>query len=482
MWEEMADDLAGEFEEQYLHVTGNRSRLALQAEVALSPDGNVRRYRTIEARIRRRRDRPTLLDLVVGNMFMFINERGHRVAHVVHDPRYAQWARQVSQIALKDHVRLTQQFVGDLQDAGWGLEEAKLFPVKINPPQIRHGAGICVLPAEKFLRLARRPAKWPDQRPDIAVVVAEGSRARLAVQQAQQALDNLFGQSRQWPAQVFASSTPLMDAVNLILLEDQLDLADQHELRDALRCHETAGIRFKLAKTDSLRKPFPAQNIAYDLFILAGGRPWLPVEPQPLMCSLDAGHDKDRRTSRWVRVETNAELEITGVRSIDTALAEHIPADIVRDLWPTQASAILCRDGRMSQERQAMEARAAAEARATLEVKKSPNAILWREADDGLAPALFGDAVIDNHGDILLQTVSQNVKDYVHPIRLTTTAEDAIGLATTFLHQQAMPQLSLFNRSRLPGALYFADLVSKRTGDGWPKAIGRGFHIPEIVP
>ena len=129
-----------------------------------------------------------------------------------------------------------------------------------------------------------------------------------------------------------------------------------------------------------------------------------------------------------------------------------------------------------------METLAASEARATLEVKKSPNAILWRESEAGLAPAVFGDAMIDNHGDILLQTVSQNVKDYVHPIRLTTPAEDAIGLATAFLHQQVMPQLSLFNRSRLPGALYFGDLVSKRTGDGWPKAIGRGFHIPEIVP
>lgn len=95
---------------------------------------------------------------------------------------------------------------------------------------------------------------------------------------------------------------------------------------------------------------------------------------------------------------------------------------------------------------------------------------------------MFGDAAIDPHGDLLLQTVPQSVQDYIHPVRLTTHGADPITLATNFLHQQAVPGLSLFHMSRLPGALYYADLVSKLTGDGWPKAIGRGFFIPEIIP
>ena len=88
----------------------------------------------------------------------------------------------------------------------------------------------------------------------------------------------------------------------------------------------------------------------------------------------------------------------------------------------------------------------------------------------------------DDHGEVLVQTVPQNVRDTIHPVRLSTGFARPEELAAVFLHQQAMPGLSLFHMSRLPGTLYFADLVSKLTADGWPKVIGRGFNLPAIVP
>ena len=129
-----------------------------------------------------------------------------------------------------------------------------------------------------------------------------------------------------------------------------------------------------------------------------------------------------------------------------------------------------------------MEARAAAESRPLIEAKKSPKAILWRASENGERPAQFGDAVIDEHDEVLLQTVPQDAHDYIRPLRLTLQGDDPIGLTTAFLHQHAMPGLSIFRLSRLPGALYFADLVSKLTEDGWPKAAGRGFNIPLVIP
>ena len=108
--------------------------------------------------------------------------------------------------------------------------------------------------------------------------------------------------------------------------------------------------------------------------------------------------------------------------------------------------------------------------------------MLWHVTGDRASAAKFGDGVIDEHGELLLQTVPQNVSDYIHPVRLSSQGGDAVAVATTFLHQHAMPGLSLFRMSRLPGTLYFADLVSKLSVDGWPKIVGRRFKIPHVIP
>lgn len=136
----------------------------------------------------------------------------------------------------------------------------------------------------------------------------------------------------------------------------------------------------------------------------------------------------------------------------------------------------------MAQERDAVQARAAREGRLVLEVKKSPKAIVWRSAGSQELIAEVGDAVMDEHGEILVQSIPQQVRDYVRPLRLSTESSKAIELATEFIGQHAIPGLSLYHMSRLPGTLYFADLVSKFAPGGWPKAVGRGFRIPQIIP
>ena len=270
--------------------------------------------------------------------------------------------------------------------------------------------------------------------------------------------------------------------VNLVLLPDAQDLNDMPELRDTLRRAEANGTRLKMAKLGSMSKPYPAMNIAYDMFLLAGGKPWIPHEIQTAFCSMDAGHNKEQQKSRWVKVTTNASHTIAEVQVTDTGLAEHIPSVVLNAMWPMWAGGIICRDGKLSKEKAQMHHRADLEKSPLIESKKSPKAVLWRQSGDKLHPAEFGDAVIDPHGDLLLQTVPQSVHDYIHPVRLTTHGGDPVALATIYLHQQAVPGLSLFHMSRLPGSLYYADLISKLTGDGWPKAIGRGFKVPMIIP
>ena len=482
LWAEMAHDLASEFPDQYEFAAVWGYRICLKAEVSRSTDRLLVRYRTVEAAIRRRSGRPTLLDLSVGNMFATTSASPPEPLHVVNDPRYAHWARQAGQVSLADHSRLIRQLTTDLMDAGWRLESATLRPFKILPPTVRNGRGVRPFPPEKFYHLAQYPAEVMEPGTDFAVVWADGTQAQRAVDQLSASLAQLL--------RVRGSQLPIVrklrrmspESVNLMLLNDQDDLTNMLGLRDELREAEAAGMRFKLAKLGSLSKPYPAQNIAYDMFQIAGGRPWVPAEPQSAFCSMDAGHDKLGNRSRWVKVETDRQQTIRNVRVSDTGLAEHLPAHLIDEMWPSDATSIACRDGRLAQEKSVMEARAAAESRPLIEAKKSPKAILWRASENGERPAQFGDAVMDEHDEVLLQTVPQDAHDYIRPLRLTLQGDDPIRLATAFLHQHAMPGLSIFRLSRLPGALYFADLVSKLTEGGWPKAAGRGFNIPQVIP
>lgn len=482
LWAEIARDVASEFDDEYLYDDDWGYRLVIRTDPLSSPDNAIVRYRTIRASIRRRPGAPTLLDLSVGNLFARADSPIPRPLQVIDDPRYAQWARHAGQVPLETHAQLIERFIADVQDVGWGLEQAKLQPLNIGPPQVRNGAGVRALPTGKFNQLARAPAASPPADIDLVIVEPRRGRSPRAAGQVEAAIKSMFGQRGAWTPRIGAAKEPSEGAVSLILLDDRSDLAKEHDLREMLRLAESRGCGFKLAKASSIAKPYPAQNIAYDLFAIAGGRPWVPADAQPALCSLDAGHDKTGGRSRWVKVETDRQHAIVGVKVIDTQLAEHIPAGVLPRLWPADPEAILCRDGRMSQERALIETRAASEKRPLIEAKKSPTAILWRGTDTERGPALFGDAVVDEHGEVLIQTVPQDVRDYRHPVRLTVSGGGTVEVTTAFLHQQAVPGLSLFHMSRLPGALYFADLVSKLTGDGWPKAIGRGFRVPSIIP
>jgi hypothetical protein len=482
LWREMASDVAGEFCDQYVFSGQWGYRICLQAEASTSPDKKLVRYRTIEATIRRRSGHPTLLDLAVGNMFASVLAEVPEPLHVVNDPKYSLWARHAGEIPLADHVRLIRQFTGDLMDVGWVLQKIEQTVLHISPPMVQNGRGQQRMPMGNFHSLARYPAKMMEPQLELAVVWPEIATASRIADQLTRSFSDLFGSHAQHLPPIRKLRKPEPGAVNLVLLDDRKDLNDLPEMRDTLREAEAAGTRFKLAKLGSMGKTYPARNIAYDMFLIGGGKPWLPVSEQLAFCSMDAGHHAELGKSRWVKVETNKMHDITQVSVADTGLAEHMPPAILDAMWPASTDALICRDGKLSQERAVMERRAAAEGRPLIESKKSPKAILWREGDNGIHPAEFGDSVVDPHGDVLLQTVPQSVRDYIRPVRLTVQGGDTVALATAFLHQQAVPGLSLFKMSRLPGALYYADLISKLTGDGWPKAVGRGFGVPEIVP
>jgi hypothetical protein len=457
--------------------------LLVLKEVTASPDNKYFRFRTIEANVRRKRGYPTLLELGLGNHFAEAGDQ-HLPAppDILHDPRYAKWVRAAGAISLANHLRLCGHFVGQLRSAGRKVVADDVKACIIRPVEIENAAKQPLPFGSKLAPLFRDPAVLPSRELDFLVVHKSAQVASDAARHVEGAFVGLMGEkiARLLPS-VRVSTRVDRGCVNLILLNEQLDLTRSGAWLCGLQAEEEAGTRFKLSKVGSLCKSYPARNIAADLFNLSGGCAWHPTKPLESICAMDAGHEHDGR-SRWAKVESTPGGSISQVLVRHTGLAEHIPAQILSELWPTGADAILCRDGRLSQERNTIQSRARRESRAIIEVKKSPKPILWRMLGDDPLPAALGDAVIDSHGDVLLQTIDSPPADYIRPVRLTAQGGDAISLAASFLDQHAIPSLTLFNLPRLPGALYYADLVSKFTKDGWPKAIGRGFRVPLIVP
>jgi hypothetical protein len=256
--------------------------------------------------------------------------------HVVNDKKYAQWARWAGQIPLDDHVRLVRRFTTDLMDSGWRLEDATLRPLSIPPPHVRNGRGTQLLPGGKFHLLAQHPARGLDVDSDFAVVWPDLAEATRAASQLSSALDRLFHGDGLNSPRVRKLRRMSADAMNLVLIRDSDDLSNMPAFRDELRAAEAAGIRFKLAKLGSLSSPYPALNIAYDMFVIAGGKPWIPADDQPAFCCMDAGHDKVSGKSRWVKVETDEQQVINTVRVIDTGLAEHMPFGLAQLRQPRQ--------------------------------------------------------------------------------------------------------------------------------------------------
>jgi hypothetical protein len=485
LWAELAHDVSEFFGDNYLYASSWGFKICLKNERSYSPDRTIVRYRTIEACIRRRTGQSTLLDLAVGNMFALAAASLPEPISVFNDAQYAKstkWARQAGKIPLCEHVRLVGKFTSEVMDSGWHLEAAILKPVKISLPEVYNGHGVTTLPSGKFSSLARNPVQFIESGLDFAIVCSQADKARWARDMMTEALDCLLGsKAAQIPSiRIVRDMSP--DSVNLVLLDDEQNLMKLSSLREELRRAEATGMRFKLAKLTSLARRYPRVNIAFDMFQIAGGRFWRPAGQHSAFCSIDAGHDTIRKRSRWVKVETDEQQLIKTVKVVDTSLAEHLPADLIDEMWPSMSNAILCRDGRFTQERARVKTRATAEKRPLIEVKKSPKAVLWHSSATGVRPVSEGEAIIDEHDEVLIQTVPQDEMDYIRPLRLSLHGGDTISLSTAFLHQQAMPGLSLYRMSRLPGALYFADLVSKMSADGWPKAIGRGFNIPSVVP
>jgi hypothetical protein len=481
IWAELAATLCAA-DAHAFHQLPVRYRLLIPDTRKVSPGGDYWQFRTVNIQPRVKPQYPVLVDIDVGNWFCAANVLNVPIrAEVIPD---ANWVRKVSSIALQEHVERASHVFRSLKSAGWATERVEFTTLPLGPPAIETASGCVDYTPDRLSSIARMCLGG--QAPSVfGVMQLEG---RGSVSTAASALRDAWrGLSRSSAAlsvEELGDPCEKEGSATLVLIPDNVDLTARPDLRDRLRDWEAAGCRFKLTRVTSLNNKFSVQNICFDLAGIAGAMHWDAACDMRPAVAFDAGHDTASCRSRWACAGIDRRLQVTRLRASDGGLAEHIPDTVAEQFWPRQPDAMVLRDGRLARERMAFMRRAKDDGRWLLEVKKHPHAVLFRRSMHSSRPqgAKYGDALLDPHDDVLLQTISQGSGDCVHPVRVSTGEVDRGEQLQALFDQTAVRTLSMFRPTRLPGGIYWADLASKLDKTGWSKAIGRGWRLATLVP
>lgn len=489
----MLRDCAKSSQGQLEIIDGQRPSLVLPswAHKSLDPPG-LHRFLDLRFRVLWPRSDSPGIEVCGGNCFTLNpDSRGTAPVRIspaeIHEryPAAAKWLRNASDISLTAHLHAVSTWFRAAESAGWKPKRLPLEELKPTDSCIESGQGRQRL-EEPFrsIVLSKTPVRSPPCIDLTMIGRNKDLRAASAVKVAFR---------RWWPSLPVSiryadiDQRPFIDPPGLSLLVIPEDENIHHSpWVDWLRVSEAAGNLFRIVREPSLRSSDACTNLTFDLFMLAGGIPWTAAVDQEdeVVLGLDAGHDRDQRWSRWVAARMEVGDNKTSCKLVRTQLAEHIPTTAIARLLPSDWAAsglTVFRDGRFHSENR----RDISPEGMTVEVVKHPRAVLYRHLNGHLRPARFGDGLIYPDGRVLLQTSSNRdvSSSWKMPIRISVEYREQIERAvylTVLLCRQ--PALGVYQQPRLPSPVYWADLISKTTSEGWPKVVGRGLVLESIIP
>lgn len=482
LWTEIAETLCAQHGSAYQQGHA-RYRLLLTDTRQASPDRSFLHFRTLNLHPRIRSGAPTLLDMQAGSWFCTPTDVSVPLRSA--DVTETKWVRAVSSITLDEHLHITRSAARALKASGWTVERAHLEALMLDPPCVEINGNQHIYAPDRVRQFARDSLSACASI-EVGVIQlggASGAQGDAVADSLASAWRTLTRGNRQLSVRQVESPRVGQSCVALVLVPDAVDLSERADLRAALASWEQQGCLFKLARVTTLQNRFSLQNICFDLAMIAGCPLWQPISGITPAVAFDAGHDAGAQRSRWASAGVDEQLRVSKLAVVDTQLAEHIPPHVTDRFWPSDTASMVLRDGRLARERAPFAKRAGSEGRWLLEVKKHPGAILFRNEAGRPIGAKFGDAVVDQQGDVLLQTLDQGSGDCHHPLRVSTQSSvDRDAQLQALLAQSAVPGLTLFRQARLPGAIYWADLASKLDRTGWSQVIGRGWRLSSVVP
>jgi len=267
------------------------------------------------------------------------------------------WIRKMSQIGLSQHLDTVARFVSRLRDANYKIQSCAVQSSTNSTFRFRNGDGVTKSSFPKSKLLLRHPLELP-QPWEIHVICQEKSFSvwRTALVRAFQALFPMGGTRLKHirPDSEF-SGCKEERALGLVVLDEGIDL-DNSRGNEYVQELESSGSLFRLVRSSTLQNVYAPENLAYDMFVLAGGVPWQVFDETVLdtqYLAFDAGHLHKKRTSRWVGLKFDGNDNRISVIHRDTELAAHLSRnffELVMSLKDPARATRIFRDGRFLKE------------------------------------------------------------------------------------------------------------------------------------
>ncbi len=499
IWKSIAERVCRESKGAFSTIPEKYFSIAVQdscSKNANRPD--LVHFKTVQANIIRVHGQMTLIELSAGNLFCSKTKNGvpgcaleQNLLNTVHK-KHSVWIRNKSSISLTEHIRIVTLFLNVSRKAGINLQETDLDVVRETSKGVflRNGTGVQAYQPGINKNLLKNPLRIPPPW-TLAVVYPYGQR-NLSLKSLMSSFKYLLAGHSGLKRVVSIDRRSVLTCDESVLL---FALKDNEELRGSeaeylLQRLESEGKRFKLSRCSSIDNRFAADNIAYDLFLLSGGIPWIAEIPEDSphnFIAFDAGHNVEKSLSRWVSCLYQTKTNEVKIRHTVGKLAEHINSSVLDAIWPLisgpQDKTAVLRDGRFLREARHFFNKYTSESVYTAEVTKHPKAVLFRGEMGAPTAPYFGDSLKYPDGSILLQTLEVKKGGYQRPLRIKN-AEDN-GITGTMVNDITSlckaPSLGLYQTTKYPAVIYWADLCSKLNYSGWAKAIGRGFGLSDCT-
>ena len=490
IWQKMVKDIIKKNKNSYKAISG-RQFFAIDLSTCTRSENSsdLLNYKAISCEFLTDHQCSNFISFQGGNLFTDSSDYSRLSNNILYSrySKYTQWIREISQISLTQHLSLIDEFVSNLNAAGWATELADPQDVQKKQFLFRNAKGSYLESFPKTKTLLRSPLIFPPEW-ELRIVCPEAdfSNWRKAFVNVLQSLFPSGGtRLRNILPGAFGNLSTSNRVFGILVIGEDEDL-EKGNFRNELLELELSGAKFRLVRKETLLNKWAIENIAFDLFLNAGGVPWIVENlrfDESQYIALDAGHQVAKKKSRWASVRYDASNNDVRGYWQDKVLGEHLDIDLYNKLISLidgERKVTIYRDGRFLRERSLVEGMNKKQNSSIYEVSKYPKVILYRGDSENCKPTFFGDVYQLPGGDSLVQTQSPNVNEYRGPLKVVRIGEMGLDLESVdeFLGLCVMPMLSLNNRPRLPAPIYWADLISKLDTTKWAKAVGRGFKLP----
>jgi len=166
IWQKMVKDIIGKNRNSYKAIS-SRQFFAVDLSTCTRPENSsaLLNYKAVSCEFLTDHQSSNLISFQGGNLFTDSNDCSRLSNNILYSrySKYTQWIRRVSQISLAQHLSLIDEFVSNLNAAGWALELADPQDVQNKQFLFKNAQGTYLESFPKTKALLRSPLIFPPE-------------------------------------------------------------------------------------------------------------------------------------------------------------------------------------------------------------------------------------------------------------------------------------------------------------------------------